>query len=80
MKLKELNEDPQQRELSELHDEITRRGVISQQKTEEEVFSFDKQAFEAQFLFSLLSLIPGKNCRATSRAVLKSSLSMNTLK
>ena len=68
---------------SELEDEITSliaSDFPSRQNPEEDVFSFDKQAFEAQFLFSLFSLIPGKNCRATSRAVLKSSLSMITLK
>ena len=71
---------------SELEDEITSlvaSDIPSQQNPEEEVrllVSFDKQAFEAQFLFSLFSLIPGKNGRATSRAVLKSLLSMIALK
>ena len=68
---------------SELEDEVTSliaSDIPSRQKPEEGVFSFDKQAFEAQFLFSLFSLIPGKNCSATSRAVLKSSLFMITLK
>ena len=60
---------------------LTASDIPCRQKPEEDVFSFDKQAFEAQFLFYLFSLIPGKNCRATSRAaVLKSSISMMTLK
>ena len=58
---------------SELEDEIT-HDIPIRQKPAEDVFSFDEQAFEAQFLFSLFSLIPGKSCRATSRVVLKSSL------
>ena len=70
MKLKEIKEDPQQRRAlfsdlySGLEDEIT-HDIPSRQKPEDDVFSFDKQAFEAQFLFSLFSLIPKKSCRAT---------------
>ena len=85
MKLKEFNEDPQQRDwalfsdqYSELEDENNQSDIPSRQKPEEDVFSFDKQAFEAQLLFSHFSLISGKNCRATSRVILKSSLSMIT--
>ena len=66
---------------SELEDEITlnnQSDIPSRLKPEKDVFSFDKQAFRAQLLFSLFSLIPGKNCRATSRVVLKSPLSMIT--
>ena len=62
---------------SELEDEIT-HDIPIRQKPAEDIFLFDKQAFEAQFLFSLFSLIPGKSSRATSRVVLKSSLSMIT--
>ena len=43
---------------SELEDENNQSDIPSRQKPEEDVFSFDKQAFEAQFLFSLFSLIP----------------------
>ena len=48
MKLKELKED----QYSELEDEITSliaSDIPSQQKPEEDVLSFDKQAFEAKF-------------------------------
>ena len=54
MKLKELNEDPHwtkralfSDQYSELDDEIT--SVISRQKPEEEIFSFDKQASVLSF-------------------------------
>ena len=44
---------------SELEDENNQSDIPSRQKPEKNIFSFDKQAFEAQFLFSLLILIPG---------------------
>ena len=87
MKLKECNENPQQRELCFLSNTQSWKMKSPVRypdltKPEEDVFWLEEQAFEAQFLFSLFSLIPGKNCRATScRAtsrVLKSSLSMIT--